>query len=123
MSVSTVLTAIAPQYDLETDRATFLSLAENQTSRCFYGNNADLAVALRAAHMMYLKNRLTGEAGNVSSKKEGDLSQSFASVNSKGDSNLNQSHFGKQLQGLQNSSNLHIHVTGGLGRCGGGTSA
>lgn len=119
MSASTMLAMIAPQFDSEAKRAEFLAAAELQTSRCFYGSNADLAVAYRAAHMIEMKNRITGEAGNVTSKKEGDLSQSFSSVNSKGDPNLNQTHFGKQLQGLQNSSNLHLGVTGGYGRCGG----
>ncbi|MCK4818387.1 DUF4054 domain-containing protein, partial [bacterium] len=54
MSASAVLSVIAPQFDSTPNRDTYLQLAENQTSRCWYGSNADQAVALRAAHMMAL---------------------------------------------------------------------
>lgn len=116
MSVSTVLSVLAPQFDTTSDRDTYLQLSENLTSRCFYGVNADMAVALRAAHMMSLNTsvlRANGETGAISSKKEGDLSIGFVAGAGQGINDLDQTHYGKQLKGLTKSSGTFIGVSGG----------
>lgn len=117
MSVSNILSVIAPQYNSTAGRDTFIQMAENLTNRCWYGVNADLAVALRSAHMMALNTaslRLNGEAGAISSKKEGDLSIAFQNVSSGfNDSDLSQTHYGRQLIGLVKTGGMFLGVTGG----------
>jgi len=116
MSASAILSVIAPQFDDVSGRDEYLSMAENQTNRCWYGVNADRAVALRAAHMMALDKslaRTNGETGAISSKKEGDLAIGFVAGAGKGIFDLDQTHYGKQLQGLSAGSGMYIGVTGG----------
>lgn len=121
MSASAVLSVIASQFDDVAGRSDYLSMAEGQTSRCFYGTNADRAVALRAAHMMSLDKsllRTNGETGAISSKKEGDLAIGFVAGAGRGINDLDQTHYGKQLKGLANGSGPAIAVTGGnIGVC------
>ena len=121
MSASSVLSVIAPQFDSVSGRSEYLSMAEGQTNRCFYGTNADRAVALRAAHMMSLDKsllRTNGETGAISSKKEGDLAIGFATGMNQDSGDLDQTHYGKQLKGLANGSGAFISVTGGnIGVC------
>lgn len=91
-------------------------MSEGQTSRCFYGANADRAVALRAAHMLSLDKsvlRTNGETGAISSKKEGDLSIGFVAGAGQGINDLDQTHYGKQLKGLRKGSGSFIGVSGG----------
>ncbi|MGD8707089.1 MAG: DUF4054 domain-containing protein [Nitrosopumilaceae archaeon] len=115
MSVSTILSTIAPQYDSLVSRSEFISLAETQVNRCWFRNKADLAVALMTAHMISVftsSYRQDGTGGSVTSKREGDLALSFAqSVN--GNSDLNQTSYGKQFQSLMKSGGFFIGCTGG----------
>jgi hypothetical protein len=113
MSASSVLSAIAPQFDSQANRDTFLTLAENKTNRCLFGVNADEAVALRAAHMMTLATRTLGEAGAVSSKKEGNSSINYVAGAGHGISGLDQTYFGKQLKQLIAQSGPAVGITGG----------
>lgn len=117
MSYSAVFDAIAPQYSADSGKATFLSLAVNRTSACIFGDNYDLAVALRAAHMMVLRDRRSGSPGAASSKREGGLGITYSQA-SKGDPDLSQTHYGVQLQGLINGNVGAISVLGaGFGVC------
>lgn len=116
MNTSAVLSVVAPQFNSTPQRDAYLRLSENQTSRCFFGVNADLAVALRAAHMISLNTsllRANGETGAISSKKEGDLSIGFVAGAGQGIYDLDQTHYGKQLKGLRKGTNSFIGVTGG----------
>lgn len=119
MSASTKLSVIAPQYDDISGRDEYLSDAENATNRCWYGVNADRAVALRAAHMIALDRslaRTNGETGAISSKKEGDLSINFVAGVGQGMDDLDQTHYGKQLKALAQSGGAFLGVTGGRDR-------
>jgi hypothetical protein len=111
-----ILDVIAPQYKTDQDKDTFLVLARGQTSTCYYGTNTELAVALRAAHMMALRDlgkATGGSGGQLASKREGDLAVAFhKSGDGKGSSDLDQTSFGTQLKGLTKSSGMAISVTG-----------
>lgn len=116
MSASTILSVIASQFDSNPDRNEYLSMAENQTNRCWYGRNADRAVALRAAHMMALDTspiRQNGETGAISSKKEGDLAIGFVAGAGQGINDLDQTHYGKQLKALTAGGGFMLGITGG----------
>lgn len=116
MSVSSILSRIAPQYDSTPDRNGFISDAESMTNRCWYGVNADRAVALMAAHMIALNTSLirqNGETGAISSKKEGDLAIGFVAGAGQGINDLDQTHYGKQLKHLRAGGGAFLGVTGG----------
>jgi hypothetical protein len=115
-SASSILDKIAPQYSSDPDKAEFIGFARDRTNTCVFGDNYEMAVALRAAHMMYMRD--LGQAGagggELASKREGDLAISFhKSNNNQGDGDLSSSSFGKQLLGLMNGSIPYFGVTGG----------
>lgn len=120
MSVLSILQTIAPDLASDPNVQDNIALAELQTNRCWYGAKADYAVALRTAHNMSLNTsplRSNGEAGAVTTKKEGDLSISFGKTgNSKSNDPLDQTHYGIQLKKLRMSSGPFLGVTGGNGR-------
>ena len=91
----------------------WILLAQQQTSSCFFGRNYALATALRACHMYTLATtRLGGASGVVSSKREGDLSISYAKSKSTGNANLDQTHYGIQLKELAKSINGSVSILG-----------
>ena len=117
MSASSVLSVIASQYDAYPNRDEFLSLAALRVNRCLFGDKADLATALMAAHFIALSDssstvRQYGESGPVTSKKEGDLSISYGGGGTNNKDDLGLTVFGQQFQGLQTSSGLFMSVTG-----------
>lgn len=117
MSASSVLSIIAPQFNDVSNRNDFLSLAILQISSDWFADKYDLAVAYLTAHMMSLDTSLlrqNGETGAISSKKEGELSITFSSSNSKGDGNFNQTHYGKQYAQLRDSCGFIVGITGGV---------
>jgi hypothetical protein len=91
----------------------WVALAQEQLSSCFFGNNYNLAVALKAAHMYTLTNRNggSGDAGVIASKSEGGLSVSYV-VSSNSDEDLGQTSFGLELAKLMKSSGAAASVTG-----------
>ena len=116
LGASAILDIIAPQYATDPNKSTFISLATGRTSSCFYGDNYTLAIALRAAHMLAMRDR--GESGSgggeLASKREGDLAVSFhKGTESDGDGDLALTSYGRQLQGLTQGSGAFIGVTGG----------
>jgi hypothetical protein len=118
MSASSVLSVIASKYDSVANRNEFIALAELRVNRCWFGEKADLAVAYMAAHLITLDGensiRSNGEAGSITSKREGDLAISFSSTSVAGDGeDLNLTHYGVQYQSLASGSGLAIGVTGG----------
>jgi hypothetical protein len=122
VSASTVFDAIAPSLASDPNKALFLTLAVDRVSSCrFAGTKYDLAVALRAAHDLTLAKqtesglRANGEAGAVTSKREGDLSVSFAGSAgvTASNSDLDQTVYGKRLKGLMRGTVPAVGVTGG----------
>ena len=117
MSASSVLSVIAPQYDAIANRNEFLSLAALQVNATWFGAKYDLAVAYMAAHLISL-NPSTGEgtgtaSGFITSKREGDLSVTYAKPSSGGASEtLTQTSWGQQFIQLRDSSNFILGVTG-----------
>lgn len=118
MTASAILDIIAPQFKDDTDKASFISLARGQTSSCFYGTKTEQAVALRTAHMMALRDiaeaqASLGGAGEIASKREGDLAISFHKSSANGeskDADLNLTSYGKQLIGLRAGSGPFMGV-------------
>lgn len=101
MTVNEILQAINPNLYNDANRDIYIELATNQTDRCYFGVNYNLAIALRASHMYVLANRPNGETGQINSKKEGDLSVSFsAGKSSEASDDLSQTNYGMQLQTL-----------------------
>jgi len=116
MSADAVLKVIAPQFNDVDNRDDFLAMAECETNRAWFGCSADRAVALYTAHLIALAtdpNRQAGEAGAISSKKEGDLAIGFVIGAGKGVNDLDQTVYGKQLKALRMKGGFIIGVTGG----------
>ena len=118
-SVKEILAAIAPQFPDDAQMDVFIELATGQTSACFFGTKANHAIALRTAHMMTLSDQngmfAGGQAGQVVSKKEADLSVGFGPTGSGTntvDADLGQTSYGIQLMGLRKGSNAFMGVTG-----------
>ncbi len=85
MTILETLLLIAPEFILiDPERLeSFIELAECQVSETVFGCSYKLAVAYLAAHMLALSERNTnsgtnGQAGNVISKKEGDLALGYS---------------------------------------------
>lgn len=112
MTVNQILQAINPDLYNDTNRDVYIELATNQTDRCYFGVNYNLAIALRASHMYVLANRPNGETGQISTKREGDLSVSFSTNKSSGASDdLSQTSYGMQLQTLIKQGLPAVSVT------------
>ena len=117
MSASSNLSLIAPQYDANTNRAGMLELAALRVNTTWFGAKYDLAVAYVAAHMLALNDPLfrpSGEAGAVTSKKEGDLSINYSSGGSASSDDYDQTSFGKQFEQLSKECDLAINIIGGV---------
>ena len=71
MSVSSILSGIAPQYDSTSNRSDMITMAELQVNRCLFGDKAYTAIALIAAHFIALNYdplRQNGEPGSMTQK-------------------------------------------------------
>jgi hypothetical protein len=78
MSVSTIVAALAPSYAADSRIGIFTTLATQQTSSSHFGENYELAIALRVCHMIARNPSVEpGSAGAITSKSEGDLSVSY----------------------------------------------
>lgn len=100
-SATEILSIIAPQFDAESTRQGHLDQAEAGTSSCHFGAQRTRAVALRAAHTLKLATDTArnGDAGPVSSKREGDLAITFGSPRG-GSGYLQLTSFGQELAAL-----------------------
>lgn len=116
MSVSVILSAIAPQFDTEPNRAVFITLASQNVNTCLFGVKADQAIAYLAAHYLTLStdpSRSGGATGAITSKKEGDLSIGYGAVAAgAGEEALSLTHYGMTFLQLQRSVNPNIYVLG-----------
>lgn len=120
-TASEIFDRIAPGYAADPDKDFYLELADGRTSACAYGGNRNLAVALRAAHMIELAKGSdyagSGGGGPVTSKKEGKLAISYGGGSSESDSNsdLPLTKYGRQLAGLARGNIAALGVCGGSG--------
>lgn len=116
MSVSSILSAIASEFDGDAARDTFISLASNRVNYTFFGANAEFAHALMTAHMMTMRDlsKKTGgfAIGALTGMKEGDVSLSMKASGSSNESDLGATSYGMQFLNLQKSANLGIALTG-----------
>lgn len=121
MSASSTLSVIAPQFNSIANRDEYLSLAELNVNRCLFDSKGDMAVALMAAHMLALNTdpirQQSGGAGQITSKKEGDLSISFSSASDGSGGDLFLTVYGLQFQRLSNSVNTNVYVLGSEETC------
>lgn len=114
MAVLDVLKEIAPEFE-NVDSArlnTFIGFAENQVSEVIFELDHELAVAYLAAHMLALSTRnedigVNGLAGNITSKKEGDLALGYALPSALGteDGTLSTTSYGIEFIRLRN---MHV---------------
>lgn len=113
--------ALVPIYASNPAKAVFLEMAEERTapvSSCGWNEaKRNQAVALRAAHSMTLALdplRAGGSGGQVTQKREGDLSISYGSASADSDTSgdLGQTAFGIQLNALIKGSFMFFATTG-----------
>lgn len=122
MSVKTAIDLIgikAPQFSTDPRLSDLVSIAESQTGTIF-GENYNLAVALRVCHWLTIESRNggdsgvstsgSGNSGFVKSEKEGDLSRSYENAISQNNSlsYLSSSSFGMELYGLIRQTVLSV---------------
>lgn len=120
MSVSSYLSTIAPQFNSRANRNDFINLASLQVNDEFFGDNKDWAKAYLSAHIMTVTPDATTTAiesgGVVASKREGDLSVSYANLGMLlEDEDLSRTTYGKQFMNLCKQGNAFIATTGGYG--------
>lgn len=116
---------ICPEFRDHADKSAYLEMAEEMTSpasTCGWNDaKRTQAVALRAAHMMTLSlspERAGGTGGQITQKREGQLSLSFGGNSSaQRAADLDQTSYGMQLQSLISGSFLFVGTTGGCDGC------
>lgn len=120
MTVREIIGAICPALAKNEGLDAFVKMAEENTSRSFFGKQYAYAVAYRACHLFTITAGSGGSSavglGQVASMSEGGLSISFAtgSQSSDADGGLETSKYGKMLLGLI-KSRPHMGVnTAGL---------
>lgn len=120
MSVSSKLSIIAPQFDVDSRRSEIIAFAELQVNATWFDAKYEWAAAYLAAHYLALNPASGGSTepggGFIVSKREGDLSVTYAKPAVSGtnlsDDSLSQTSFGQQFIQLRNSSNFILGVTG-----------
>jgi len=122
MTASEILSVIAPQFDSTANRDSFIAIATMEVNSCLFGDKANKAIALLAAHMIALNTdaaRQNGETGNITSKKEGDLSVGYGNFGNAGSGDLGMTHYGRQFLSMQQSVSENIFVlNSGVDYCG-----
>lgn len=98
----------ASQYIGDARVPDFIALSTQLTGAVF-GDDKQLAIALRALHMLALADRgssVTGTAGAITQEKEGQLSRSYgaSAQNDQRFPDLSQTSWGRELLALQNMS-------------------
>lgn len=112
LTILQIIEVKCPGLYIDTGRDIYIEIAEDQISECYYGKNYNLAVALLACHSytLFLRN---GDAGTISSKKEGDLSVSYSTVKTgTNEDDLSLTSFGMELKRLKRSQTPAVSVTG-----------
>lgn len=128
-TIDQYIAAIAPTLAASGSSGVFVEMARERTNAEFYGVKYNQAVALMAAHVWFLMGAGNGGAGsgsaeagsvgNITSKREGDLSVTYGGAQSMqgadaSDAELSQTRYGLQLLALRRGcSPLARVVTGG----------
>lgn len=120
MSVDTILSDIAPEFDTVSSekRARFIGYASAEVS--FGGASKDLATAYLAAHMLSMAARTGGAAGQVTSETEGSLSRSYGSVGGQygqtgySQTGYSQTGYGQEFMRLLRSCNMGMMTRAGI---------
>ena len=103
-----------PEFASETNKRInfFIGMAERRISREHFGDKADDAVCLMAAHLLTMADR-AGAGGAITGEKVGDLSTNYASQSSKdGKGSLNATSYGQMYSDLEKSCRLGPRVLG-----------
>ncbi len=117
-SASSYFDLYCSAYSDDDRKLQLITAARATLSAAYYGSNYELAVGLLATHEMFLIGnnsiRANGEAGQISSKDEGDLSLTFGTSMSiiKNEPYLSQTFAGLKLLSLK-IARLSMGVTGG----------
>lgn len=112
LSVSSVLSAVAPQLSSDANRQTYIDMAVARINVSWYGANYVTAVAYLAAHIATLALRMNGDAGAIRARREGDLSIDYAPGFSKVIDDYEQTSYGKHFKTIKKSSNISFGVLG-----------
>jgi len=105
-----IITIIYPSMATSENADGYITLAENMTSRTFFGVNYSFAVALRACHMFYTATVRKGKSGYLSHESSGTLSRTYGGIS--GNTNdLLSSSYGSQLVDLINSGSQRGLIT------------
>lgn len=110
--------AIAPAIAAKDTAAVFIDMAADRCGVSYFGKLWSQAVANLAAHIATLSERDGGEAGAITSKREGDLSVGF-SAGSK-DDDLMATLYGRAYLLLLRQSGKGMTLTSGPHCCCGG---
>ena len=106
MEAREIIGAICPALAKSESLSSFVRMAEENTSRTFFGKQYSYAVAYRACHLYTVTEGAGGNAalglGQIASMSEGGLSVSFAtgSSDSGADEGLGSTKYGKMLLAL-----------------------
>jgi hypothetical protein len=111
LSPGEIIATICPELSGSPSLQAYLGMAVEMTSRGFFGSLYNHAVAYRACHFFTLfgdiqgggESEMTG-TGPIASKSEGGLAVSYAvAAAMPGDSDLNNTKYGKMILGLMKS--------------------
>lgn len=112
-SATQYLDMFAPQFTAVASKDMWLQWAAESLSPCFFGAKYAEATALKAAHGMTLCiTRGGGDAGAISSKKEGQLAVSYQPVSlGPGYEDLSQTSYGLSLKNMMLTLGGGVSVT------------
>lgn len=119
MTAVEIIGVICPALAKSESVSAFVKMAEENTSRTFFGRQYSYAVAYRACHLFTVTAGSGGNSalglGQVASMTEGGLSISFAagSQSSEADGGLETTKYGKMLLGLiKNRPKMGVNTAG-----------
>ena len=112
LTASQIIQVKCPELYADANLSVYIEMATQLSDSCFFGTNYQLAIALRACHDYTLDQRDAGQAGQISSVKEGDLAIAYAISKAEGSEDLSQTSYGKKLIALIESGPGGSSVTG-----------
>ena len=104
--------AVAPAFANDARYPVFLEIAEDRCDRTYFGESWTKAMAYLTAHLMEMSSRNGSESGPVTSRREGDISVTFA-AGEQNDSDLYMTTFGKMYLALLNGRSPGVVLSGG----------
>ncbi len=91
----------------------WVKMAQFRVGRCYFGDAYLFALSLMASHIGALEGRGSdGDAGRIASKREGDLSVSYAGGTSGDDGDLSSTAYGLQYLALLKQYSKRPGITG-----------